>query len=47
MCIQRSANVAFLPTANTCMNVLRLPDYKNKKVLKEKLLYAINAKAGF
>jgi ubiquitin-protein ligase E3 C len=29
------------------MNVLRLPDYRNKKVLKEKLLYAINAKAGF
>jgi hypothetical protein len=29
------------------MNVLRLPDYKNKHVLKQKLLYAINAKAGF
>jgi ubiquitin-protein ligase E3 C len=29
------------------MNVLRLPDYKNKQLLKQKLLYAINAKAGF
>jgi hypothetical protein len=29
------------------MNVLRLPDYKNKQTLKQKLLYAINAKAGF
>jgi hypothetical protein len=29
------------------MNVLRLPDYKNKQILRHKLLYAINAKAGF
>jgi hypothetical protein len=29
------------------MNVLRLPDYKNKQTLKHKLLYSINAKAGF
>ena len=36
-----------LPTANTCMNVLNLPNYKNKELLKKKLLYAISAKAGF
>lgn len=47
ICIQRSNETSFLPTANTCMNVLRLPDYKNKQTLKQKLLYAINAKAGF
>jgi hypothetical protein len=29
------------------MNVLRLPNYKNKALLKKKLMYAINAKAGF
>ena len=47
MCIQRTGELDYLPTANTCMNILRLPDYKNKKTLKEKLLYAISAKAGF
>lgn len=36
-----------LPTSSTCVNLLRLPNYRNKQVLKEKLLYAINAEAGF
>lgn len=36
-----------LPTASTCVNLLKLPDYKDKKVMKEKLLYAINTDAGF
>jgi len=47
ICINRDNDPAHLPTANTCMNVLRLPNYKNKALLKAKLLYAINAKAGF
>lgn len=47
MCVTRDNDPNHLPTANTCMNVLRLPDYKDKNVLKNKLLYAINAKAGF
>jgi hypothetical protein len=34
ICIQRSSQASHLPTANTCMNTLRLPDYKNRKVLK-------------
>ena len=34
MCIQRSEELDYLPSANTCMNILRLPDYKNKKKLK-------------
>lgn len=34
ICIQRSALIDHLPTANTCMNILRLPDYKNKVTLK-------------
>ncbi|KAJ3321633.1 hypothetical protein HDV06_004048 [Boothiomyces sp. JEL0866] len=36
-----------LPTASTCVNLLKLPMYKSKGKLKEKLLYAINANAGF
>ena len=36
-----------LPSASTCFNLLKLPPYKNKKDLKDKLLYAINSGAGF
>lgn len=36
-----------LPTASTCVNLLKLPDYGDKTVLKEKLLYAINSGARF
>jgi len=38
---------AYLPTASTCMNLLKLPAYSSKKILKEKLLYAISSGAGF
>ncbi len=36
-----------LPTSSTCMNLLKLPNYKSKKILKEKLLYAIESGSGF
>ncbi|SCV04249.1 LANO_0G09054g1_1 [Lachancea nothofagi CBS 11611] len=36
-----------LPTASTCVNLLKLPDYRNREVLRNKLLYAINAEARF
>jgi ubiquitin-protein ligase E3 C len=37
-----------LPSAATCMNLLRLPRYSTKQKLKEKLLYAIQqAQHGF
>lgn len=36
-----------LPSTSTCVNLLKLPIYTNAKVLREKLLYAINAGAGF
>ena len=36
-----------LPTASTCFNLLKLPNFKSKKVLREKLLYAIRSGAGF
>ena len=36
-----------LPTAATCMSLLKLPDYKDKATLKAKLVYAISSNAGF
>lgn len=36
-----------LPTSATCMNLLKLPPYKSKEIIHEKLLYAITAGAGF
>ena len=36
-----------LPTASTCFNLLKLPNFKSKKVLREKLLYAIKSESGF
>jgi len=36
-----------LPTASTCMNLLKLPDFQDVVVLKNKLLYAIESGAGF
>lgn len=36
-----------LPSASTCINLLKLPRYTSKQTLKEKLLYAVNSGAGF
>jgi len=36
-----------LPTAATCFNLLKLPDFRSKKVLRDKLRTAIHANAGF
>nr|XP_027118125.1 E3 ubiquitin-protein ligase UPL6-like [Coffea arabica] len=52
-CIQRAAGSASeealdrLPTAATCMNLLKLPPYRSKEQMEQKLLYAISAAAGF
>lgn len=47
-CIQSAGSeIDRLPTSNTCINLLKLPEYENETVLKEKLLYAIQAAAGF
>nr|KJB72911.1 hypothetical protein B456_011G204200 [Gossypium raimondii] len=52
-CIQRAAGSASeealdrLPTSATCMNLLKLPPYRSKEQLEAKLVYAINADAGF
>lgn len=36
-----------LPTAQTCMNILRVPTYSGWKVMREKFLIAIKSGAGF
>ncbi|KAL9183884.1 hypothetical protein ACHAXT_004740 [Thalassiosira profunda] len=36
-----------LPTSSTCMNLLKLPKYTSKEMLREKLLYAIEYSSGF
>jgi ubiquitin-protein ligase E3 C len=52
-CIQRAAGNASeealdrLPTSATCMNLLKLPPYRSKEQMEQKLLYAISADAGF
>lgn len=36
-----------LPTASTCVNMLKLPDYADEQTCREKLKYAIQSDAGF
>lgn len=48
LCIHYGGNEADrLPTASTCMNLLKLPECYDYNTLKHKLLYAIEAGAGF
>ena len=44
---RRRDPVGRLPTSSTCFNLLKLPNYRKKSTLKDKLRYAINANAGF
>lgn len=46
-CIHRAEGHVRLPTASTCMNLLKLPEYKSLSVVQEKLKYALQANAGF
>ncbi|XP_042213682.1 ubiquitin-protein ligase E3C-like isoform X2 [Homarus americanus] len=46
-CIQPSGSEDRLPTASTCMNLLKLPEYKKEHTLRDKLLYAITSGSGF
>ena len=41
------ADVDRLPTASTCYNMLKLPNYRRASTLKKKLVYAITSNAGF
>ncbi len=36
-----------LPSASTCVNLLKLPQYRSREMLKRKLLYAVTSGAGF
>jgi len=36
-----------LPTSSTCFNTLKLPTYSSEKVMKERLIYAMESGAGF
>ncbi|XP_043920724.1 ubiquitin-protein ligase E3C [Protopterus annectens] len=36
-----------LPTASTCMNLLKLPEFCDDELMRSKLLYAIESAAGF
>ncbi|XP_026686282.1 ubiquitin-protein ligase E3B [Diaphorina citri] len=36
-----------LPTASTCFNLLKLPNYQRKSTLRDKLRYAITSNTGF
>ncbi|CAM9442271.1 unnamed protein product [Ectocarpus sp. 8 AP-2014] len=49
ICLQRvpEGEEGRLPSSATCMNLLKLPQYADRQTLREKLLYAISANAGF
>ncbi|KAG2447722.1 hypothetical protein HYH02_007182 [Chlamydomonas schloesseri] len=53
LCVQMSggmldaAATQRLPTASTCMNLLKLPPYRTVAQMREKLLYAVTSGAGF
>jgi ubiquitin-protein ligase E3 C len=47
-CIKLSSqDESYLPSANTCMNLLKLPAYHSKSTMRAKLLYAIQSNSGF
>ncbi|XP_004930075.1 ubiquitin-protein ligase E3C [Bombyx mori] len=46
-CIQSAGASDRLPSSSTCMNLLKLPEFHSEEQLAEKLLYAIQAGAGF
>ncbi|GFR86618.1 ubiquitin-protein ligase E3A [Elysia marginata] len=45
--ISRIDDTSLLPMSHTCFNQLVLPPYKSKKILRQKLLTAINNAEGF
>lgn len=46
-CIQHGGGQDRLPTASTCMNLLKLPAFENENLLRERLMYALQSNAGF
>ncbi len=47
LCIQMVPVGDRLPTAATCMNLLKLPAFSDEAKLRDRLLYAIEAGEGF
>ncbi|KAL0094648.1 hypothetical protein F4703DRAFT_1728759, partial [Phycomyces blakesleeanus] len=48
LCIREAgSDSGRLPTSSTCVNLLKLPKFASYNILRQKLLYAINADAGF
>lgn len=45
--IQRAHGTDRLPSASTCMNLLKLPEYGDAQTTGEKLRYALRSNAGF
>lgn len=45
--ISPSVGETHLPSASTCMNLLKLPMFRDKERMREKLIYAIQSGAGF
>ncbi|CAK56001.1 unnamed protein product (macronuclear) [Paramecium tetraurelia] len=45
--IHHQSEMQKLPTASTCFNILKLPDYRNRDILREKLVKAISSNTGF
>uniref|UniRef100_A0A674NQ55 Ubiquitin-protein ligase E3C n=1 Tax=Takifugu rubripes TaxID=31033 RepID=A0A674NQ55_TAKRU len=47
-CIHNGGNdLERLPTASTCMNLLKLPEFCDQNLMRNKLLYAIESSSGF
>lgn len=46
-CIQSSGSEDRMPTASTCLNLLKIPIIHDEEVLRNKLLSAIAQQAGF
>ncbi|XP_015784165.1 ubiquitin-protein ligase E3B [Tetranychus urticae] len=45
--LRRKGPVNRLPSSSTCFNLLKLPNYQKKSVLRDKLRYAITNNTGF
>ncbi len=46
-CLLSGGNEDRLPSASTCMNILKLPVFKDRATMKARLSYAISSGAGF
>ena len=46
-CVMSGGREQRLPSASTCMNLLKLPIYPDIVTMRSKLLYAISSGAGF